>query len=109
MVSAAGVRCAYNIIILRCLISCADLTPSHSLPSCMAAADLRIEWQVWIRYCVWLSCSRCNAHTFHRSPPTLLPSPQPAVYKFTNPVQHSGFEGFTVRFNWCVVFILQKK
>lgn len=46
--------------------------------------------------------SCCYAHTFYCSPPTLLPSPQPAVYKFTNPVQHSGFEGFTVRFNWYV-------
>lgn len=37
---------------------------------------------------------------------TLLPlhsHPQPAVYNFTNPVQHSGFEGFTVRFAWCVL------
>lgn len=30
------------------------------------------------------------------------PQPQPALYSFATPLQHSGFEGFTVDFQWDV-------
>lgn len=51
-------KCSRRVlcIYMKCLILCADLTPSQSLPSCMAAADMRIEWQVWTGYWDYVLC-----------------------------------------------------
>ena len=78
--------------------------------------DLRMEWQAgdaWGEAGVgWLRPGAArppdDSSTRSKCPPPLCPlppcpppqAPQPAVYSFANPLQHSGFEDFTIQFKF---------
>lgn len=99
--------CALAGVDIFCTADIISLNPALP-PHHACVEDLRMEWQVCgrnrgehILFVLRWAGRPVKCMAFDSSPaPCQHLQPQPAVYKFATPLQHSGFEDFTVRFAW---------